>query len=286
MEAPITREDFAVLFSNLCTDEEQINFFEYLTDVEQSSANYEAIASLYRVGIISGNSYYGHFSGSSDISAKTVKVMVSRLKNPEERVTFAPVLQNTSFALEYNCVKQNPELPTGCEVTSLTSVLNHYGYGVDKLTMADVYLDKGNIGETDPSVAFIGSPYQRSSYGCYAPVIENCADKFLAENQSPLSTYRLEGVTFDNLLLEVEQGHPVIVWASIGMNQTYNSSVWNIDGKQITWIANEHCLVLYGFDMERNVVLVADPLVGNVEYDIDLFRTRYDELNKQAVVIK
>ena len=44
----------------------------------------------------------------------------------------------------YESLNQNPELPTGCEITSLTSVLNYYGCNVDKTTMADEYLKKGN----------------------------------------------------------------------------------------------------------------------------------------------
>ena len=32
----------------------------------------------------------------------------------------------------YESLNQNPELPTGCEITSLTSVLNYYGCNVDK----------------------------------------------------------------------------------------------------------------------------------------------------------
>ena len=37
---------------------------------------------------------------------------------------------------------QYPDLPTGCETTSLTMVLNYLGYPVDKLDLADHYLDK------------------------------------------------------------------------------------------------------------------------------------------------
>lgn len=33
---------------------------------------------------------------------------------------------------------QTPELPTGCEITALTMVLNYYGFSVDKTTMATV----------------------------------------------------------------------------------------------------------------------------------------------------
>ena len=33
-----------------------------------------------------------------------------------------------------------PELPTGCEITSLTMTLNYYGYSADKMAMALEYL--------------------------------------------------------------------------------------------------------------------------------------------------
>lgn len=51
-----------------------------------------------------------------------------------------------SFSLDIPFVSQYPELPTGCEITALTTVLNYLGYNVDKLTMADYYLDKGKMG--------------------------------------------------------------------------------------------------------------------------------------------
>ena len=38
-------------------------------------------------------------------------------------------------------MSQYPELPTGCEITSLTEVLNYLGYGIDKETLARNYLD-------------------------------------------------------------------------------------------------------------------------------------------------
>lgn len=44
---------------------------------------------------------------------------------------------------------QDPELPTGCEVTALAMVLQYYGFDADKCELSDVYLPKGAVGETD-----------------------------------------------------------------------------------------------------------------------------------------
>ncbi|MBQ7784498.1 MAG: C39 family peptidase, partial [Oscillospiraceae bacterium] len=46
-------------------------------------------------------------------------------------------------------IMQNPELPTGCEITSLTMLLRHIGYDADKLDMADNYLPKGEYRASD-----------------------------------------------------------------------------------------------------------------------------------------
>lgn len=41
---------------------------------------------------------------------------------------------------DFPIIYQMPELPTGCEITAMTMVLNYYGYSVDKVQMATQYL--------------------------------------------------------------------------------------------------------------------------------------------------
>lgn len=76
---------------------------------------------------------------------------------------------SNSLKDDFKALNQNPELPTGCEVTSLTMVLNHLGLDISKTDMCD-YLDKGAVGHTDPKEKFVGDPTNSSSYGCYSPV--------------------------------------------------------------------------------------------------------------------
>lgn len=40
----------------------------------------------------------------------------------------------------FDIILQLPELPTGCEITSMTMALNYYGLNADKVTMATKYL--------------------------------------------------------------------------------------------------------------------------------------------------
>lgn len=186
----------------------------------------------------------------------------------------------------FKAVNQYPELPTGCEVTALTSVLNFYGYNVDKCTLADNYLPKGDAMSTDFREAFAGNPRSSYSYGCYAPVIVNTANKYLKKQGSTLTARQLSGYTFDELFKFTESGTPVLVWATMDMRQGYYSQSWTAsNGKKVTWYANEHCLTLLG--SSGSTVYLADPMYGTVKsYDKSLFKTRYQELFSQAVVIQ
>ena len=60
----------------------------------------------------------------------------------------------------FKWVNQYPELPTGCEITALTSVLNYYGYNVKKETMADDYLKKGSGSFYE---MFLGNPRKKKA---------------------------------------------------------------------------------------------------------------------------
>lgn len=188
-----------------------------------------------------------------------------------------------NIQLNVECVYQNPELPTGCEVTSLTTVLNYLGYNVDKLTMSDLFLPKGEIGKTDPSIAFIGDPRDKSSYGANAPVLVTTANDYLSKIESDYRAYDITGVEFQDLEKYIIDGYPVMIWETINMLESYPSTKWTIDNKEIQWYANFHCMVLIGWT--EDTYIVSDPLKGIVEYDKNIVLQRYNELGKQAVVI-
>ena len=207
-----------------------------------------------------------------------------------EETTMAPAAQNGSPAKMRSGIKplrQTPELATGCEIVSLTMALNYYGYPADKCDLADNYLDKGPVGEVDFTKAFVGNPRSDTSFGCYAPVIVNSANKYIERNNCALKAENISGTELSDILSQyINNDIPVIVWGTAYCRAGHLSRIWHVDGKDIQWYTPEHCMLLVGYDTEKNTISVADPLEGCiVDYPRNLFETRYAELYKQAVVI-
>ncbi len=181
-------------------------------------------------------------------------------------------------------LNQHPELPTGCEITSLAMVLRYYGFDTDKCELAEKYLEKGNIGEADFRYIFAGDPSRTDSYGCYAPAIVNAANRYLENRGSEMKARNISGRQLEELFVFTDSDIPVMIWCTIGMKKGYYSTEWVINGKKLVWYAREHCTVLLGH--EGDISYIADPYTGRIEkYRINLLKTRYDELFRQAVVI-
>lgn len=183
---------------------------------------------------------------------------------------------------DFEWLSQNPELPTGCEITSLTSVLNYYGINVKKETMADDYLKKG---DGSYYKMFLGNPRDAGSFGCMAQPIVDAANLYFKKNNVSMKAYNVSGVTFDKILEYVSQGVPMIVWNTMGMAPAYESQTLTLDGREYTWIAPEHCVVVVGYDLDNNEVYVADPMAGMVTRNLKTFEERYDSLKRQAVYV-
>jgi uncharacterized protein YvpB len=181
-------------------------------------------------------------------------------------------------------IAQNPELPTGCEVTALTMILRYNGFDIDKLTLADKFLPKGEIGETHPDVAFIGNPRDKHSYGANAPVLVKTANDYLSLVESNLSAHLVQTNDVEDLMKYLHEGYPVMIWVTMDMEEGYYSTKWDIDGQEVQWYAKEHSMVLTGYTNTHYIL--ADPLSHeSCYYEKILVEKRYDELGNQALVI-
>ena len=228
------------------------------------------------------------------ISALTASVMMLCTALPSAAVTPGT---DTAHTIEVENILQKPELPTGCEVTSLTILLRHLGYDADKLTLARKYLPKqefywqeGELYGADFRTTFAGDPeYEWNAYGCLAPCIVTTAHNYISANGLKAEVRDLSGTTFDHLLSDyIAEDDPVLIWITYGdLHETYYTDSWTTpEGKTVTWKAWEHCVVLTGYDYNAGVVYVSDPLAGNTTYDMKLLHQRYDEMGMNAVLVK
>lgn len=221
-------------------------------------------------------------------------VSKSETKKEPEATTNKSSKKETRVVLPVENIQQLPELPAGCEVTATTIVMNYEGIKVDKMVLATYlpmmqYPDENGLWES-PWNKFVGNP-KLSYYGCYAPVIIETVESCLENNNiDSFEVVDISNSSMEELYAQIDDGHPVIVWATMFMKASYTGrSSWTLqDGTKFNWRSNEHCLVLIGYDTDKNTVILSDPYdsKGTVEYDADLFETRYTELYKQALIIR
>ena len=197
--------------------------------------------------------------------------------------------------LSVNCILQNdaPSLPTGCEATALTIALQYDGFSAEKTDIAKTYLPKmlfytlNNIYYgADFQYVFPGDPMTSYGYGCYAPAIVATANAYFTAQKNASYAENLSGTSFEDLFPYIAAGRPVVFWGTMGMRAPETGGSWTTpEGDTATWVSHEHCLVLTGYDKNAGTVSVADPLRGNVTYDLNLVAQRYNQMGKQAVII-
>lgn len=211
-------------------------------------------------------------------------IEIDNILNQENNDVIIEQQRKESYIIEnFNVVLQDPELPTGCEITALTQTLNFYGFDVTKTYLCDNYLPYGWV-NTSLNESFIGDPYTKSGYGCNAPVIERAAQNYFDDNGIMAKAKNITGATPEELYEYVSKETPVIVWATMSMVSPTLKYLWKSEsGEEIYFNENEHCMTLIGYDNET--VTVADPRKGIIQYDRKLFEERYTQLGNQAIVI-
>jgi len=184
-------------------------------------------------------------------------------------------------------ILQKPELPAGPEITCLTIVLNYLGDYPDKASLAENYLVMAEPGTASPYEAYLGDPkVAAGSYGCYAPVIVDAANRYFEDKGNTRKrALDVSGSTLEELLDFVKNGTPVMVWGTTNLVESKITAEWEVNGEIIQWQGYEHCTVLIGYNRTRETVIVADPLRGIVEFDMEKYYQRYKEQHMNAVII-
>jgi len=200
--------------------------------------------------------------------------------------------------LDVPIISQYPELPVGCEITGAAAVLQYLGFDADKLYLTDNYLkcddnftyDENMVSHgPDPYKVFAGDPYDWG-YGCFAPVIVDTLNRYFADNDPDYEAMELEEVNSADIEKLLNEGVPLIVWASRGM-KPYNyrePAEWLINetGEPFTWIGNSHTLVLCGYDSNCYYFMDCDDKEEITPYLKEQFLNRFRENGSQCVIVK
>ena len=190
---------------------------------------------------------------------------------------------------------QYPEYPTGCETVSTIMLLRFFGYSVSESTFINRYLPKNNdfyledetLYGPDPTRYFVGSPYDVGAWGCMSPVIEKALNNYFADCDRYAQAVDLSGKSLDELCRSyVAANIPVLVWATVNMQETYVSITWILpNGGVCEWLKGEHCLLLVGFT--ENCYLFSDPYTGSLaSFPKAKTEIAYEALGRQALTIR
>ena len=187
-------------------------------------------------------------------------------------------------------IDQSVKYPTGCESVSTVMLLQYLGYDIsvdefiaDYLEMKAFEEREGQLFGADPNLYFCGSPYDKDSFGCYAPVICKALEKAIGDKYE---TRNETNTSVDELIRKyIDADMPVIFWACINMREPIVGPEWKLfDSEEVfTWISNEHCMLLVGYDEEGYYFNDPHENRGLIRYEKELVEDRHKAQYSMAV---
>ncbi|WP_423409512.1 C39 family peptidase [Heyndrickxia sp. MSNUG] len=158
-------------------------------------------------------------------------------------------------------ISQLPELERGCEVTSLTMLIQSQGIAADKLTLAKqihkLPFRDANYVRSNPYDGFVGDIYtfSKSGYGVYHGPVAKLAEKYL-----PGKINDVTGQTIDSVYSLIDSGSPVWVITNSTFAPLPESefTVWDTNTGKVKITYSEHSVLIVGYDGQS--VYINDPL--------------------------
>ncbi|GAE28321.1 hypothetical protein JCM9140_4538 [Halalkalibacter wakoensis JCM 9140] len=195
-----------------------------------------------------------------------------------------------SILLDAPLISQLPELPRGCEVTSLAMFLNYAGVNVNKMVLADEvkkdstpYQKKGDqVFFGNPYDGFVGDMYNINNpgYGVYHGPIKELAEFYL-----PNRVIDITGTDFQHILYHVSNGNPVWIISNVTFSKLPENlfETWDTPSGSVKITYKEHSVLVTGFD--DDYVYFNDPLanVKNRKIPQRDFVEAWEQMGKQAI---
>ena len=188
------------------------------------------------------------------------------------------VPSGNSSILNVPFINQYPNLPLGCEATSLAQILSYKGVSVTKTKIADEMLKSPN---KNPNLGFVGSPYRNEKgifQTIYPKALESTAKKYRPNSED------ITGASVDTLEKELKKGNPSVIWVSRNFSNP-EMGYWYEGTKDQMWVnKNLHVVAVTGVD--SNYFYITDPAQGKYKVSKSKFKDVYYTVGKKALVVR
>lgn len=182
---------------------------------------------------------------------------------------------------------QMPDLPNGCEVTSLSMLMNYYGIKVSKNELAetiqhvDSFTDGGKY-RGNPHQGFVGHMTIANAGWCvYNEPLYNVARKYTSHIEN------ITGSDFLSLLKLVSTGHPVMIITTTTFNKVNNMQTWDTNTGKVNVTPSSHACLITGYSKPKKVVYVNNPYgYKNQPVNWKNLQASYNQQGRQALYIR
>lgn len=179
---------------------------------------------------------------------------------------------------------QLPNLPNGCEVTSLSMLLNYYGIKTNKDELAQNIAHVSSYDgkyRGNPHKGFVGYMSQANGGWCvYNEPLYNVASKYT--NRICNAT----GENFDQVIDLVASGHPVLIITTLKYQPVHDMQTWHTREGIVHVTPSSHACVITGYDKKNNTIFVNDPYgIKDKKVNWQKLAASYNQQGKQALYI-
>ncbi|MGY0693204.1 C39 family peptidase [Virgibacillus sp. FSP13] len=256
------------------------------------SRSFKLYAILFTISAILIGSTYINEHKTAFIAATKELLPISddlKLVEPAEAMVSQRTIKD-SVRLQAPLIGQLPELPRGCEVTTLAMLLGYHNIDVDKMELAkQVKQDPTPYKKTDkgihfgnPNNGFVGDMYSFATpgYGVYHKPITELAGQYAGERVLDFT-----GQDFAEIINQLNQDRPV--WVII--NATYDKlpkkqfTTWQTPDGLIDITMKEHSVLITGYD--QDYIYFNDPLKRDKKAPIEEFKAAWVQMGKQAITV-
>lgn len=254
---------------------------EKIRSIENPSAETEAVSKITRTDAQVMTKSLDAGIQESTINSPTTRAILDNKNNQvkEDKIIIDGVPH----------ISQLPELQRGCEVTSLTMLLQSQGIAADKITLAKqihkLPFRDANYVRSNPYDGFVGDIYtfSKSGYGVYHGPVAKLAEEYL-----PGKINDVTGQTIESVYSLIDSGSPVWVITNSTFAPLPESefTVWDTNTGKVKITYSEHSVLIVGYDGQS--VYFNDPLADSGYKAVPriAFEQAWVQMGSQAIGVK